>query len=135
MPSAKILIVDDDRYFARHYIQQFKNYFIVTACYDAEHAVQLLSQPNEFIAAIIDVMMPAPKGKEDECHHGNSTGIWIIQECRNAIIAAHLPIIILTYSALSSVQFDVKFLDFPSKLVEVRSKSILCVQDLSLVSV
>ena len=90
---------------------------------DALAAVdEIQKRSNEYVCVVLDIMMPPPPGWEVRTKDGLDTGIEILRLCRNEIIRANMPIIVLTNRALGFVKSEIDLIGFPQGLVVVRSK-------------
>jgi CheY-like chemotaxis protein len=79
-------------------------------------------------AAVVDMMMPVPKswGEDSDdtidAHEGDLTGVILLRRCKKEIVAANLPVLVLTNKQKADVHEAVEALGFPPGLVEVRWK-------------
>ena len=129
----KILFVDDDRYFANLYLEALRlelKEFEVLVCYDAVKAIEHIKNDSEIAAAILDVMMPPPAGAELETSDGNSTGVWILEQCLVEISSRRIAILLFTNQGLKYVKDEVSFLQVDPALWDVRSKNAILATDL-----
>lgn len=121
-PMKKILFVDDDRFFASAYVESLSETFKVVCVYEVRKALDILRSDDSFSAAIVDVMMPPPKGFEAETHEGASSGIWLLSEVRNEIIQRNLPVIVLSNRGSHYVEQELAVIGLPSNLITVSTK-------------
>jgi CheY-like chemotaxis protein len=129
-PKQRILFVDDDRYFARLYVEQLATQFVVDVVYDARHAIEALRKGIPYAAAVVDVMMPSPSGFEEATHDGMSTGIWLVKEARREIEMGNIAVVLFTNRSRREVIAACESLLLPSDLVTVSEK--LAVPDVQL---
>jgi len=127
---ARILFIDDDRYFARLYKEALETEHDVVVCYDAETAVRHLLSDPEIVGAVVDVMMPPPNGHEAECHDGNTTGVWVLAQCAEVILQRRVALLLFTNLGVKHVKDELRFLDLDPKISEVCSKVTISSDDL-----
>ena len=127
---AHILFVDDDRYFASVYLSCLQDYHTVTVRYEAETAVQELSNNPEIVAVVLDMMMPPPDGCAHETHDGVTTGLWILDQCRQTLIDRRIAVLIFTNRGLSYVNTELAFIGLDPNLCQVSAKSAIDAEDL-----
>ena len=75
-PVAKVLFVEDDKFWARAYIRELQDFgFEVIYARSASDVVDLLNNSFDFDAVILDIMMPTPEDVADSVtEEGMSTG-------------------------------------------------------------
>ena len=88
----------------------------------AEDAIRANLTHEEYIAAVVDVMMPPPEGKEGRTSNGLDTGLFILAECHLVINKRQLPVVLLTNRNAPYVPELVNSMNFTPGLVEVRPK-------------
>jgi CheY-like chemotaxis protein len=119
----KLLIIDDERYFARQYSRELEKFYKVTLVCSAEEGLTLLRSDLEIHALIIDIQMPTPaKVAEHETKNGVDTGIWLLCTIRNELVERRLPILILTNRREDDIQTRVQPLRFSYGQVEINYK-------------
>lgn len=121
----KILFVDDDVYFMSTYVDALQKRAAVSvrnAAVDALDEIKNNAQNQKYDCVVLDVMMPSPQGWEARTEDGLFTGVEVLKECREQIINASLPILVLTNNELEKVKTKVNALNFPEGLVVVRAK-------------
>ena len=119
----KILFVDEDLFFAQPYLETLQkkaDVFIRNNALDAVDEMQ--NKSHEYGCVVQDIMMPAPEGWDVKTQDGLDTGIEILKVCREEIIKAKLPILVLTNRALGYTKHEIDMIDFPDGQVIVRSK-------------
>lgn len=129
MPD-KILFIDDDRYFARLYAESLKKDFTVVTCYDVDSAIRELTTSLDVCAAVVDVMMPPPEGYEGECSDGNTTGVWILEQCQEVIRNRRIALLVFTNLAPKYVQEEISFMTLDPKITEVCAKATVLAVEL-----
>ena len=123
MSKPTVIFVDDDRFYAMHWIERLRDRFEVEHYVDAGDARKAILQSGQIRCLIIDVMMPTPSSvPEDVTAGGLITGIWLLQEIAVWITENSIPAIIMTNRELDLVQSAVNMIDLPQGLVEVRRK-------------
>ena len=101
----RVLIVEDDRFWARAYIRELEDFgFDVIYARSARDAVDLLNHSLDFDAVILDIMMPAPEEvAESATEEGISTGLWVLEQIKHLIVPNMLCVRILTNRDLAAV--------------------------------
>jgi CheY-like chemotaxis protein len=101
----RVLIVEDDRFWARAYIRELEDFgFDVIYARSARDAVDLLNHSLDFDAVILDIMMPAPEEvAESATEEGISTGLWVLEQIKHLIVPNMLCVWILTNRDLAAV--------------------------------
>lgn len=127
---SKILFIDDDKYFANEYLENLKAHHDVLVCYEAEVAVRLIHETADLEGAIIDVMMTPPAGREHETHDGFTTGVWIVDQCREVIASRRIAVMFFTNRALAYVRAEVAYMDLDPQLCEISAKDSIDADDL-----
>jgi CheY-like chemotaxis protein len=104
-PVAKILFVEDDKFWARAYIRELQDSgFDVIYARSARDAVDLLNNSLDFDAVILDIMMPTPEEVADTVtEEGMSTGLWVLEQIKHLIAPNMLCVWILTNRDLAAV--------------------------------
>lgn len=126
----KILFIDDDKFFANDYLLQLKLHFEVIVCYEADAAVAAFRDNPDIVGAVVDVMMPPPKGREHETHDGYTTGVWVLHECRDAVIGNRIAILLFTNRNVGFVKSETAFLGINPDLCEISAKDAIDEDDL-----
>ena len=126
----KILFVDDDRFFSSLYLEHLQSHYEVLVCYEADTALKALQNDTDIAAAVIDVMMPPPSGFEHETHDGFTTGVWILGQCRDAIAARRIPIILFTNRSVAYVEGEAAYLQIDPQLIQICAKVSVRAADL-----
>lgn len=126
MPDSKptILFVDDERFFARDYINALSAKFAVEFCEEVDEARRILCSPDTHIAAaVVDLQMPSPMELEDdEVVHFVDTGLWLLEKAFVNIVKRALPVVILTNREFPTFKERFEAMGFPERLVEVHIK-------------
>jgi CheY-like chemotaxis protein len=101
----RVLIVEDDRFWARAYIRELEDFgFDVIYARSARDAVDLLNHSFDFDAVILDMMMPTPEEvAESATEEGISTGLWVLEQIKHLIVPNMLCVWILTNRDLAAV--------------------------------
>lgn len=95
--KAKVLFVDDDRYFTERYVRQLEHHFDVTRIQYAGNVFEVLDSHSDFQLIILDVMMPTPDGiAASATAEGRDTGLWLLSELRAYIRKHRVPVILYT---------------------------------------
>lgn len=104
-PVAKVLFVEDDKFWARAYIRELQDFgFDVIYARSARDAVDLLNNSLDFDAVILDIMMPTPEEVADSVtEEGMSTGLWVLEQIKHLIAPNMLCVWILTNRDLAAV--------------------------------
>ena len=104
-PVAKVLFVEDDKFWARAYIRELQDSgFDVIYARSARDAVDLLNNSLDFDAVILDIMMPTPDEVADTVtEEGMSTGLWVLEQIKHLIAPNMLCVSILTNRDLAAV--------------------------------
>jgi CheY-like chemotaxis protein len=118
----KILFVDDEVFFARPYVTELEKKFDVFLRETSDAAVAEFRGTADFMAAVVDVMMPPPEGLAVSTLDGMDTGLWILQECKEMIVARRIPVIVLTNRNSIYVKESISAMNFPPGLIIVHSK-------------
>lgn len=126
----KILFIDDDRYFASEYLVELQAQFEVVVCYDAQAAINAFHSNPDIVGAVVDVMMDPPIGFSHETHEGQTTGVWIVDQVSETIIANRVVVLFFTNRMLAYVQDEIAFMELDEQLCEVRSKRSIEAKDL-----
>lgn len=119
---ARILFVDDDKYFADQFLISLQTLHNVRVSYDAERAVHHLLNDLSLEGAVIDVMMPCPLGKEHETHDGNTTGVWILEQAIEEIKSRRIAILLYTNRGVEFVREQIAYLELDPAICSVRKK-------------
>jgi CheY-like chemotaxis protein len=119
----KILFVDDELFFAQPYVEALRKFSQPTVRTTALEAVEeFQKRSGDYACGVLDVMMPPPPNWDLKTKEGLDTGIEVLRLCSAEIIAAKLPVIVLTHRALKYVVDEIRMINFPKGLVEVRNK-------------
>jgi CheY-like chemotaxis protein len=125
----KILFIDDETFFAQGYLDALDERYTVTlsgAVLDAE--LELTAEAHTYDLAVLDVMMPVPDEwtgvDRIDANDGESTGVVVLRRCKDAIVAANLPVVVLTNRDTPAIKTEVHALGFPPGLIEVRHKPV-----------
>ena len=119
-----IFFIDDEAFFARRYIEELKGNFKVSFCDSAIEAIDQIRGADEFRALVLDIQMPPPQGHSLQItNDGLDTGLWLLQEIREIVIARPLPVAILTNRLPQVIEAAVKKMSFPDQLIEVHHKT------------
>ena len=123
MSKPTVIFVDDDRFYAMHWIERLRDRFEVEHYVDAGDAKKAILKSRQISCLILDVMMPTPSSvPEDVTMGGLETGIWLLHEIADWITENSIPAIIMTNRELDLVQSAVDMINLPPGLVEVRQK-------------
>jgi len=107
------------------YVEAFQKAAQVVVRNAAEEAIEEIRgnvENAQYSCLVLDVMMPPPKDWEARTQDGLFTGVEILKECQDEIIAVELPVLILTNQKLEEVNAKVESLKFPDELVKVHAK-------------
>jgi CheY-like chemotaxis protein len=119
----KILFVDDELFFAQPYVEELERFSSVAIRTNALEAVEEFQlRANDYACAVLDVMLPPPEGWEVKTSEGLDTGLEVLRRCRDEIINAKLPVVVLTHRALGYVKGEVALIGFPTGQIEVHNK-------------
>ena len=118
----KILFVDDEVFFARPYVTELESKFEVSLWENSEGVVAELKANVDYCAAVIDVMMPPPNGMTAVTLEGMDTGLWILRECRDVLIARKTPVVVLTNRSAPYVKETLSNMNFTPGLIVIHSK-------------
>ena len=124
-----LLFIDDEIFFAQGYLEELDDRYNVTLSRKVPDAeIKLKKEAYQYLLAAVDVMMPVP-GEWDakdqlDANRGEATGLVLLRRCRDAIIQANLPVIVLTNRKPEDIKAAIIILDFPEGLVEVRHKAV-----------
>lgn len=120
----KVLFVDDDKFFASIYCESLQKYYELTICYEADKAVNVLNDcAGAFEAVVLDMMMPPPEGLFHECCEGLTTGVWVLDQCREVIKDHRIAVLIFTNQGAKGINTELAFLELDSSICQVRSKT------------
>ena len=72
----KIVLIDDDRYWASMVIRELENIFDVAYLADASEVVKYFDDNYNTDGIILDIMMDPPDGVAGETEEGQLTGVW-----------------------------------------------------------
>jgi CheY-like chemotaxis protein len=126
MNKKRILFIDDEPFFAEPYIQELEKSFEVILEETAIGAIDSVNSDRKWDTVILDIMMPSPENKNGITADGLDTGLWIVGEILNAILAQNTPLIIFTNRNIPRIQEFVDGLDnendIPPGLIAIRSK-------------
>jgi len=121
-PVNRILFIDDDKYFARIYLEKLSAHFAVDYRQDVEGALAAFQSATPYVATVVDAMMPPPEGCEMETSHGASTGIWLIKKVQKEIEERNIAVVIFTNLGAEAVIEECKRLQLPTDRLTVTSK-------------
>jgi CheY-like chemotaxis protein len=120
----KTLFIDDELFFAQPYVDELGKFSTVAIRTSASEAVdEFQKATDDYICSVLDVMLPPPKGWEVKTKEGLDTGIEVLRRCRDNIIKAKLPVVVLTQRQWAYVKDEVAIMNFPAGLVEIHSKT------------
>ena len=121
----KLLFIDDDLFFAKQLSVEAQKHLVVNFQRKAADAVaELKKNADGYCCAVLDVMMPPPRGWEAKTGQGLYTGLEVLSRCKGEILDANLPIILLSNSeeVISRVKIEILSLPFLDGLVYIQEK-------------
>jgi len=125
-----VIIIDDERYFARQYSQVLDEWYKVTICRSAQEGIQCLKSNARVRALVLDIQMPTPQNVEEyETRSGVDTGIWLLRTCRSELMERFIPILVLTNRPEKEVEARVRPLAYPIGQIEIFHKPNVSPQD------
>jgi CheY-like chemotaxis protein len=123
MDKPKVLLVDDDRFFARAYREALDREFDVEFVDNADAAIKRVKSPERLDALLLDIMMPTPQGVAAEAtDDGFETGIWVLRQTTATLIERRLPVLVLTNRAMRLVTEALLKINLPAGRVVARQK-------------
>ena len=124
MNSKIILFIDDERFFARPYIEKLESRHQVRFCESIIDALAIIERKDHsFDAIVLDLMMPPPQGlPEHETVEFVDAGLWLLEKCYDQIVSLLIPVVILTNREFPKFKDRFQMMDFPDGLVEIRPK-------------
>lgn len=119
-----LLIIDDERFFARQYSRDLEQSFNVTICTSATKGMEAFLRDAEICALILDIQMPTPANvAEYETANGSDTGIWMLRTHRDEFASRSIPIIILTNRKEDEIKNRIVNLKFPTSQIKIFRKT------------
>ncbi len=123
MAQPNVIFIDDDRFYAMHWIERLRERFEVGHYTDAAEAHVAILSTEQLRCLVIDVMMPTPSNvSNEETAAGLETGLWLLRQLKPWIVQHSVPAIIITNRELEVIQSAVRELNLPDGLVLVRQK-------------
>lgn len=105
-----ILFIDDEPYYARHYVEALQKSGYSVAVYDnAEGGLaHLRANATMLQLVVLDYMMPTPTGVADsDTLDGLATGRWVVRQARELLESLDLRVLILTNRNVDVVQQEI----------------------------
>ncbi len=125
-----LLIIDDERYFARQYSQVLDKDYKVKLCRSAEEGIEFFKSKASVRALILDIQMPTPLHVEEyETRNGVDTGIWLLRTCRSELVERFIPVLVLTNRRENDIEMRVRPLNYPIGQIEIFSKPHISPQE------
>jgi len=122
----KILFIDDETFYMQPYVDDLEekeaDVLKITNAVDGIREIRDNMESNQFDCMILDVMMSPPDGWGARTSNGLFTGVEVLKECQNEVIAVELPVLLLTNQKLEDVKARIDLLKFPKDLVRVHAK-------------
>jgi CheY-like chemotaxis protein len=119
-----ILLVDDELFFAKPFIDSLRGRFQVTFTDNVRDALKLITASTEFEVLVLDVMMPTPEGvAESTTSGGLNTGLWLLDQVAPRIKSGNLAVVLLTNRVPSQIMDDVQHVGISERRVRIVSKS------------
>lgn len=119
----KVLFVDDEKFFARPYIERLETRYEVDFCESVEGAYRRIKANREYAVLVLDLMMPPPDElMTEQIVAFVDTGLWLLEQCYDEIVLGGFPTIILTNREFPTFRERFEAIGFPEDLVEIRPK-------------
>ena len=99
LTNRTILFIDDEKYLLNYYIEAVEGAgYKAVFCSSADEGLAYIRDRHaEIDLIVLDIMMPTPKGAAaSETNDGLDTGIWLLQQARELIEEATIPVIVLS---------------------------------------
>ena len=123
MARQLVFFVDDDRFFARPWIDRLRDRFDVLHFGDAEDARQAIVNAPHASCIVLDAMMPVPEtASAKETAEGIATGLWMLEQIKEFVTATSIPVVMLTNRDPDGFAKQIKIMDFKKGLVRVEWK-------------
>lgn len=119
----RIVFLEDDRFYARPYVDKLRERFEVSYFDDPVDTVEFVRTNPEVDAMVVDMMMQAPRGIDPDIVNGGlSTGLWVLQQLRDHIVSRPVPVVILTHRGPESFQDELQNMKFPNDSILIARK-------------
>lgn len=123
MSNYKVLFVDDEPEWCSLLHEALCEGFQVVVKNSADDAIAYVNDHLDIEGIVMDVMMPSPGGADDQTNHGLETGIFLIEQFREYILANKCPVIVVTNRDLDLIEQRLRAIGLPNDLMKFRSKS------------
>lgn len=118
-----VVLIDDDKFWASTAIRHLDERFSVVYIEESDKVIGYFSDNYDYDAVVLDIMMPSPDGAAGETEDGFMTGIWILEQIEGFVIAAKIPVVILSnHSDLPRIEELVQDMHKLRRFVTVQSK-------------
>jgi len=92
----KIVLIDDDKYWAKSAIRELSKIFEVVYLETAKKAMSYLDDRYDIDGVVLDVMMDAPDEMEGETEEGQLTGVSVLRKIAPFVEVTNIPVIVFT---------------------------------------
>lgn len=101
----QVVFVDDDGFFSQPWVAELRTEWCVQYIRTAEGAISYIRNVELPILLILDVQMPPPNiDLTVETDNGQTTGVWILSQCAEALHRTQSGVILLTNVDVREVQ-------------------------------
>ena len=129
----KVVLIDDDKFFAATHLDELKKQFpSVIYCSSVGEAQVVLSSLDCPTLVVLDVMMPPPSPRHViETENGETTGIWLINECFESVRDSKSKVVFFTNRGIEEIDKLIESSKVTEQLCAVLSKSEFTEEELA----
>ena len=127
----KIIILDDDRFWATNYIdglsRHFHGRYEVQPFYEVDDFFEFMQRSGraegDIAAVVLDVMMPGPSGVDPaETASGYETGIYVLRQVRDQTVRQSIAVFLLSNTRLDNLVEAIDAVGVPGHLLDHSQK-------------
>ncbi|MFY7877574.1 MAG: hypothetical protein ACOVQM_19110, partial [Pirellula sp.] len=115
-----VVVVEDDQFFGQTVAKGLHD-FSVEILSSAEETIQYFREARQCDALVLDIMMPAPEGQQEETDHGMSTGLWLLRKIKESA-PKDLPVVIYTNRAVEYLGTQLEDIGLSPERTKIHTK-------------